>query len=292
MNRAVKPRPKPATSRPRNKPMPAVESRWTAEHSQHFSYDEEKVRGYIRYEVSRQNLSDTLSEFLSSPKRIIDIGGGAGGDAAWLSNLSPAHEVTLIDPNSKSIGRAVARRSRIRTFSIGDSRRALEINGAESFDLALSHGVLQYLDDPRAELDNIARLLRPKGYISLMTAGKFGKLRRYSGNEAAVNRLLLDGCFTNNLGAKATAYLPNEIESMLSRAGFETIEWFGTKVVSDDDHRRVDEVSGFELNSLFSTELELSRDPTRRVDGQMLHFIARKNTQVGQAYPPPNPEAK
>lgn len=260
--------------------MPAVESRWTAEHSQNFSYDEEKVRGYIRYEVSRQNLSDTLSEFLSSPKRIIDIGGGAGGDAAWLSSLSPAHEVTLIDPNSESIGRAVARRSRIRTFSIGDSHRALEINGAESFDLVLSHGVLQYLDNPRAELETIAQIMKPRGCLSLMTAGRHGKRQRYIKNHDLTGRLLfdIDGQYTNNLGAKSTAYTPKEIDTMLKYAGFETIEWFGTKVVSDDDHRKVEEVSAFELNRLVATELELSRDPTRRVDGQMLHFIARKIT--------------
>ncbi len=260
--------------------MKSAEARWSPEHSELFSETGGEVRGYIRYEVSRQNLADTLRDYLSSPKRIIDIGGGEGGDAAWLSYLPQVHEVTLIEPDSASLGRAVARKSRIRTFSNGDSRRALEINGSESFDLALSHGVLQYVSNPRVELNTIAQLLRPGGYVSLLTAGKFGKLRRYSENQAVVNRLLLDGGFTNNLGLKATAYLPQEVDTMLMGAGFETVGWFGTRIISDDDHRRVEDVSALELNRLVSTELELSKDPVRRVEGQMLHFIARKNTQA------------
>lgn len=257
--------------------MKRAESSWTAEQSSQFSHHPTTVRGYVRYEVTRQNLQDVLADFLSTPRRVIDLGGGEGNDAIWLANLDPNHRVNLVEPDAGYIKIAKANGdSVLKDLVQGDAQTALDKYGAESFDLLLSHGVLQYLDNSRKELAKMAQLIKPGGYLSLLTAGRFGKINRYKDDQDRFSRLLLDGVFTNNLGAKARAYFPQELDAMLQAAGFVTIEWYGTRINTDDDKRDINEVSAFELNRLFSAELKDSRDPLKRPQGQMLHFIGRK----------------
>jgi SAM-dependent methyltransferase len=51
-------------------------------------------------------------------------------------------------------------------FAVGDARALDEPDG--SFDAARSERTLQWLDDPRAAVDELARVLRPGGRLSLI----------------------------------------------------------------------------------------------------------------------------
>ncbi len=256
-------------------------AQWSAGHSRRFSKHDNTVRGHVRYEVTQHNLQTTLTDFLRRRRRAIDVGGGEGRDAIWLANLSPGHDIVLVEPDKKYIAIAKATgKADLAEIIQGDVQIALKRYGPNHFGLLLSHGVLLYLPKPQQELRLLATLLRSGGYISLLTAGRLGKINRFKGrgDQAALDKLLSTKKYTNNLGAEATAYLPNEIETMLQRAGLDVIDWFGVKVNRDDDERRVAEVPRIHLNRLVRAEIEASRDPVTKPEGQMLHFIARKIT--------------
>ncbi len=259
-----------------------AEQRWSAEHSRQFSEYGGNVRGYVRYEVTRHNLTQKLHGFLQYPRCVVDIGGGRGEDAKWLANLYPRHDVVLVEPDADSVAAARASSDTLEGIIEGDVRTAIAKYGQEHFELILLHGVLQYLPNPQEELRHLASLLQPGGYLSLLTAGKVGKINRFDaqGDQAAANELRRSGKYVNNLGVEAVAYSQREIESMLRRVGLitDTEGWFGVRLLSDDDNRRLDDVSTLELDQIRQLEIDASRDPAQKAAGQMLHFIARKNT--------------
>lgn len=236
------------------------------------------MRGHVRYEVTRHNLAATLGEFLNSPRRIIDIGGGRGSDARWLAAMPAGHKVILVEPDETFVADAMQVNNGEIDVVRGTADTAAAIYAKQSFDLVLSHGVLMYLPDPQAELAKLAALTRPGGYISLLNANLLGKLNRYQsrGNQQMVDRLRLSGYYQNNLGQKARAFLPQEFEHMLSQAGLEAVDWFGVRIKSDDDTRQTDEVPTFHRNRAVDEEIRLSRDKTTRPQGQLLHYIAKK----------------
>lgn len=254
-----------------------METGWSAENSGQFKQHYETVRGYVRREVARENLQYQLQEFLSTPRNIIDVGGGEGGDAIWLADSG--HSVVLIDPETTSLQWA-RKTGQARLYDIrqGTSATALSAYGQESFDLVLSHGVLLYLDNPKEEINRLSQLLKPGGYLSLLTAGKFGKINRFQtrGDKASVDKLLPTGKYTNNQGLTATAYLPQEVEILLKNQGFEISNWFGVRISSDEDNRQLEEVPAFHRNRILSHEIYLSRNPLHRPNGQMLHYVAKK----------------
>lgn len=57
-----------------------------------FSEYDTTLRGHVRYEVVRRNLTPFLK---SRSMSVLDIGGGSGPDAAWLVNLG--HRVTIVE---------------------------------------------------------------------------------------------------------------------------------------------------------------------------------------------------
>jgi SAM-dependent methyltransferase len=259
--------------------MKNIEQRWSAEHGRQFDDHYKTMRGDVRREVTRANLNNELGSFLKFPRRVADMQGGRGSDARWLAERH--HEVVLADTDEAALAEASQRTyPLLEDILHGDAQTVLDRYGPGSFDLVLSHGALLYLDSPEHELSRLGALLSEGGYLSLLTAGKFGKINRFerNGQSAALTKLLATGKYTNNLGLEAHAYLPQEIEGMLSAAGLNTIAWFGVRIHSDRDTRQFEEVPAFHRNRILGWELNSSRDPSQRPAGQMLHFIARKNT--------------
>lgn len=254
------------------------EQPWTAEHSRRFQEHYKTMRGYVRREVTHLNIERTLKDYLSEPRQIVDLGGGEGEDARWLA--AKGHEVVLADTNSEAIAKAMALGAELEEIVLGTAGDVIEEFGPGSFDMVVSHGTLLYSDDPTRDLSQMGALLQPGGYLSLLTAGKFGKVRRFerNGQSAALTKLLATGKYVNNLGLEASAYLPQEVDGLLAANGFKTEDWFGVRIFSDEDDRLVDEVPALHKNRILRHEVLASADPTIRPAGQLLLFIARKNT--------------
>jgi S-adenosylmethionine-dependent methyltransferase len=128
---------------------------------------------------------------------VVDVGGGTGGFAVPLAGLG--HSVTVVDPSPDALA-ALQRRAadagvaaRIRAEQ-GDAGALAAVVGASSADLLLCHGVLEYVDDPKAAVLDMLEVLRPGGLVSVLVAQRLGALlaRALSGRFGAALRVLED----------------------------------------------------------------------------------------------------
>lgn len=102
--------------------------------------------------------------------RVLDAGCGSGGTA-----LSVAEEVTFavgldLSTRFSDAGTKLAREKRIKNvaFTQGDGLRLPYAN--ESFDVVLSHSVIEHLSEAQTYLSECARVLRRGGRLYLSTA--------------------------------------------------------------------------------------------------------------------------
>ena len=166
----------------------------------------------------------------SEPCDILDVGGGAGIHAAWLSELG--HRVHLIDPIPLHVEQAQASNPRI-TASVGDAR-ALEQPDA-SVDVVLLLGPLYHLverADRLQALSEARRVLRSPGVLFVAAISRYAAmldllLRADLLHEPEivpiVEKSLRTGRFDGHrdgLFTTAFFHLPEELSEELSTAGF------------------------------------------------------------------------
>lgn len=107
--------------------------------------------------------------------RVVDLGGGTGEFAVRVAELG--HEVTVVDPSPDALA-ALHRRAtdaevveRVHGIQ-GDAADLSTLVESGSVDVVLCHGVLEYVDDPRAALEAIGGVLRPDGVLSVLVANR------------------------------------------------------------------------------------------------------------------------
>jgi S-adenosylmethionine-dependent methyltransferase len=131
------------------------------------------------------------------PLDVLDVGGGTGGMAVPLA--AAGHQVTVLDPSPDALA-ALTRRAaesgvldRIRAVQ-ADAAQLREAVPAGSADLVCCHGVLEYVDDPRATVEAVAVVLRPAGAASLLVAQRSGAVlgRALAGRFVEAGRALDD----------------------------------------------------------------------------------------------------
>jgi S-adenosylmethionine-dependent methyltransferase len=128
---------------------------------------------------------------------VVDVGGGTGGFAVPLAELG--HQVTVVDPSPDALA-ALQRRAaeagvadRI-TACQGDAAAIGDLVPAAGADIVLAHGVLEYVDDPRAAALAALEVLRPQGIASLLVAQRLGAvLARALAGRFTDARHLLEG---------------------------------------------------------------------------------------------------
>ncbi len=119
---------------------------------------ERSAQGRLEFE----RVQELVGERISSPSRILDVGGATGIHAAALAR--EGHDVVLIDPVPSQVERAA--RDGSFAASVGDARD-LDLDD-DSFDAALLFGPLYHLasrDDRLQCLAEAARVVRPGGWV-------------------------------------------------------------------------------------------------------------------------------
>jgi ubiquinone/menaquinone biosynthesis C-methylase UbiE len=176
---------------------------------------------------------------------ILDIGGGTGVYASWLSGLG--HIVHLIDPVplhvERALARVAARPDRPFTAEVGDARN-LPADDA-SFDAVLLFGPLYHLierADRLAALAEARRVLQPGGRLFAVAISRFAPLldglREGWLTDPAfrqiVERDLVEGQHRNPDNRPSwftTAFMhhPNELQDEIAEAGFTVDALFGVE---------------------------------------------------------------
>jgi len=202
----------------------------------------------------------------SPPAMILDVGGGPGTYALWLSEVG--YTVHLIDPVPRHVGQAQARgrqaRVPIASCTVGDARDLQWSD--QSVDVVLLLGPLYHLVD-RAErlgaLREAARVLRPGGYLFAAGISRFasvldGVARDFFADPSfrkIVEQDLHDEVHRNETGkldyfTTAHFHRPEELEEEVKAGGFVEAQ-----------------VTGLEgVGWLFLDFAERWRDPRRRED--------------------------
>jgi ubiquinone/menaquinone biosynthesis C-methylase UbiE len=130
-------------------------------------------------------------------KRVLEIGCGRGGFAAWLSTRCPSLHGADFSYT------AVAKASgfvRSATFEVADIQSLPHPGG--TFDAAVSCETIEHVLDPARALSELARVLKPGGLLFLTTPNYLGTMglyraylrltrRRYTEEGQPINRLLM-----------------------------------------------------------------------------------------------------
>ena len=103
-------------------------------------------------------------------KRILDFGSGEGITADYLAAWN---EVVAVEPDEAML-RNAWRRHPYR--QIMGNVSALETFPDESFDVVICHNVLEYIEEKSPVLKELARVLKPGGFLSLVKHHRNGRI--------------------------------------------------------------------------------------------------------------------
>ena len=152
--------------------------------------------------------ADMLREYLDamaidSARSVLDLGCGTGVAARAIAcRPGFAGRITGIDRSPHLMGAAarLAREEGVAAkidFRVGDSH-TLELRDAE-FDAVVAHTLFSHLDDPRAVLAEIVRVLKPGGQVGIFD-GDYASLTFASDDLAAgktTDEAIIDAIVTN-----------------------------------------------------------------------------------------------
>lgn len=173
--------------------------------------------------------------------RVLDLGGGTGGQAVRLAEAG--HPVTVVDPSPDALA-ALDRRAHEAgvenrlTAIQGDAESLGDVVEAGSIDLLLCHGVLEHVDDPAQALAQTHTALRAGGILSLVVAQRYAAVlaRAVAGRVREADAILrgADG----RAGAKdplRRRFTAEEVRALLTGAGFDgdRLEYDGIGVFTD-----------------------------------------------------------
>lgn len=234
------------------------------------------MRGRVRFRVLREQLREALPP---PPAAVLDAGGGPGRFSAALAKAG--YDVTLLDPSEEMLERASGALSGHPGARLvkGNAEDAPGLLGRGTFDAALLHAVVCYVEDPDAVLGGVAAALKPGGVLSLVFKNRHALPFRHvtRGHFAEAARALDDPLEAGNLGIVNRARSREELEPALSRAGFEVREVRGVRLFSEFLTAEPGEQG---VESLVDLELRAgAREPYRSV-ARLCHLICERNQKI------------
>jgi S-adenosylmethionine-dependent methyltransferase len=131
-------------------------------------------KGFIRYELLKQDILDYCPDFTKKRFKVLDAGGGSGRFSRFCASYN--HQVLLCDISSEMLSMAMdENKKRHLDDKIKILQSGLMTISAEDcgyFDLVLLHGVAEWMDNPSGAIKHCCSLLKPGGYLSLLVYNK------------------------------------------------------------------------------------------------------------------------
>lgn len=103
-------------------------------------------------------------------KKVLDFGSGNGVTA---SHFAIDNEVVAVEPDENMLQNRCTENNYVQ---IKGSVKALENFEDESFDAILCHNVFEYVRDRTEIVKEFSRILRPKGYLSVIKHNRAGRV--------------------------------------------------------------------------------------------------------------------
>jgi S-adenosylmethionine-dependent methyltransferase len=212
---------------------------------------------------------------------ILDAGGGTGGFAVPLAELG--HRVTVVDPSPDSLAALERRAAEAGIQTIrgvqGDAAGLLEVASPESYDVVLSHHVLEVVDDPAVAMAAMVRVLRPGGLLSVLVSNVNGAVlsRAVAGRlDEAVDLLEDEAGSAGPHDPLVRRYDRPGILAQLDEAGIEVLALHGSRVFSDLLPGALLEVDPAAAEALHRLEELVAGRPEFTDVAAVLHVLGRR----------------
>lgn len=247
-------------------------------------WKDEQSRPWNRlgYELIEHHLKNHIPVD-SPPLRALDAGGGNGLDSLALARMS--HQVEIADISQQMLDDARANAAlagvtdRVTTHAV-DLHGLDRIFDAGQFDIVLCHNVIQFVDNTRPLLEKLARVLKPGGFLSLVTTNQYSLPYQAAFADQDLDRAyeLLDQSSQHNsiFDIDVHEYRLEEITAWLQELGLEIEQHYGIRCLYNywgNNELKEDSAVYARLKKL---EMEFAeRDPYRLIARQF-QVIARK----------------
>ncbi|MFI1913852.1 class I SAM-dependent methyltransferase [Nocardia sp. NPDC020380] len=228
---------------------------------------------------------ELIRRVLTTPARVLDVGGGTGVHAEWL--VGDGHVVHLVDPVPEHVEVAAALGGM--TAEVGDARRLTARD--DTFDAVLMLGPLYHLTESSERataLSEAMRVLRPGGvliaaaisrYLSVLETGTSGRL-----DEAlvpAVREVITTGDYDGHAGFVRTHWhTADELHAEVAAAGLSQVEIYG---IEGPTWPTLDHAGQHNFQSLVTAALHsarlLEQDPLMINTSAHLLAIARTSAE-------------
>lgn len=141
---------------------------------------------------------------------------------------------------------------------------------------SVCHGVLMYMADPGPALAEMARVLAPRGILSLLVrnADALAMHPGLKGDWGGARKALTETAYTNRVGVEARADRISDLTWEAGRAGLSVRQWYGVLTFAEYAAMESTVPEADEFAEIMACEQQAGRtDPYRRI-AAMLHVIA------------------
>ncbi|MFF5973829.1 class I SAM-dependent methyltransferase [Streptomyces sp. NPDC012769] len=249
--------------------------------------------GRLRYAVAEANLARHLDGTGGGGAlRVLDLGGGDGGDAVRIA--ARGHHVTVVDYAPEMLAtaarRAVAAGVADRVTCVEADVAALPDELADgSFDVVLCHGVLPYTPDATGTLRTAVAALRDGGIVSVITMNRYSEpLRaavRTMDPDAVRTALDATSVHTDLFDADLRLHTAEDLADTLRELGCAEVHHYGIRVFCDyipDDALKHDPAYYARLERL---EIATAAQAPYKHTARLLHLVARRPAALGPGGP-------
>ncbi|MEV5970515.1 methyltransferase domain-containing protein [Streptomyces sp. NPDC051921] len=239
--------------------------------------------GRLRYAVAEACLARHLDELGAGPLRVLDLGGGDGGDAVRLA--ARGHQVTVVDHAPAMLATAARRAAeaglagRITCVQADVSSLPQELADGD-FDAVLCHGLLPYAPDTASTLRVALGALRAGGLLSVITMNRHSEALRAAVRtmdpEAVRAALDAESVHTDLFGAELRLHTAEELGDVLRALGGGEVHHYGIRVFCDyipDDSVKFDPAYYARLERL---EIETAGRAPYKHTARLLHLVTVK----------------
>jgi SAM-dependent methyltransferase len=248
--------------------------------------DRSRARSSLRTAVVWEVLREAIGERVAAAGRavldVLDVGGGTGGFAVPLAELG--HLVTVVDPSPDALAALERRASeagvteRVRGIQ-GDAATVPDLVPAETIDLVLCHGVLEYVEQPGVAVAGLVRVLRPAGIVSVLAANRHAVVfsRAVSGHLSEARHAIADP--DGRWGERdplPRRFSPDGLVELLAGAGIRIVAVHGVRVFSDLVPGGIADGEPGAWDALAELEAAAAEHPAFQAVATQIHVLAER----------------